>query len=346
MKAITVGSATIDVIATIADADIEYMTLQNVAASFLLIEPGRKVDAPSIITQTGGGAVNTAVALHRLGFDVSALIKVGADRYADELRDRLDTEGIGTELMSVAEGQATAISVMISSHDRNAAIFTHRGANGFLTDDDIAAPVFDGADLVYVTNLSNDSADRFPNLVVRAKEAGAFVAANPGIRQMTRKTAPLYDNLCHIDLFSCNRREASALVPALVDRTGWERQSLGHESSDGPILELNGFRLSLAEFFRRMHGLGPRYVTVTDGSNGSYLSDGSAVHFQPIIKTTVAGTAGAGDAYTATLTASLVQGFEPIVAMRRAARNAASVVGYVDTQTGLLDTATLAAEDT
>lgn len=345
MKAITVGSATIDVIATVDDNDIECMTLHNVTASFLLLEPGRKVDASSVITQTGGGAVNAAVALRRLGFDVSALIKVGADHNAEILFERLREEGIGTELVRVAEGQATAVSVMIASHDRNAAIFTHRGANGFLSDEDVARSVFDGADLVYVTNLSNDSADRFPDIVARAKDAGAFVAANPGIRQMTRKTAPLYDNLCHIDLFSCNRREASTLVPALVHRTGWDSQSAKRRSGDGPMLELEGFRLSLTEFFHRVHGLGPRFITVTDGSAGAYLSDGAGVYFQPSIETEVVGTAGAGDAFTATLTAGLVQGVDPVVAMRRAARNAASVVGYVDTQSGLLSAAALAEAD-
>ncbi|HAE02725.1 MAG TPA: carbohydrate kinase family protein, partial [Rhodospirillaceae bacterium] len=61
LKAITVGSATVDIIATVASDDIERMTLHNSTTSFLLLEPGRKVDASSVITQTGGGAVNAAV---------------------------------------------------------------------------------------------------------------------------------------------------------------------------------------------------------------------------------------------------------------------------------------------
>ncbi len=341
MRAITVGSATIDVIATVDDADIERMTLHNVTASFLLLEPGRKVDASSVITQTGGGAVNAAVALRRLGFDVSALIKVGADHNAEKLHARLDEEGIGTELISEVQDEATAVSVMIASHDRNAAIFTHRGANGYLADADIAPDVLAGAGLVYVTNLSNASADRFPALVARAKAAGAFVAVNPGIRQLTRKTGPLYDSLCHVDLFTCNRHEACALVPALVERTGWDSHSAPPPDTDEPILELEGFRLSFNEFFRRLHGLGPRYVAVTDGVCGAHLSAGTEMHFQPSVEAKVVGTAGAGDAFAATLTAGLVRGIDPAWAMRRAAVNAASVVGYIDTQSGLLNAAEL-----
>jgi len=81
MKAITVGSATIDVIATVDDADIERMTLHNVTASFLLLEPGRKVDARSVITQTGGGAVNAAVALRRLGYAYHFSFRCPDDRF-------------------------------------------------------------------------------------------------------------------------------------------------------------------------------------------------------------------------------------------------------------------------
>ena len=51
MKAITVGSATIDIIALIADDDVERMTMHNATSSFLLLEQGKKVDASSISTQ-------------------------------------------------------------------------------------------------------------------------------------------------------------------------------------------------------------------------------------------------------------------------------------------------------
>ena len=56
----------------------------------------------------------------------------------------------------------------------------------------------------------------------------------------------------------------------------------------------------------------------------------------PFCETKVAGTAGAGDAFNATFTAHIALGRKPEDALRAAAINAASVVGHVDTQTGLL----------
>ena len=77
MKAITVGSATIDIIALIADDDVERMTMHNATSSFLLLEQGKKVDASSISTHVGGGAVNAAISLKRLGIETEVLVKIG-----------------------------------------------------------------------------------------------------------------------------------------------------------------------------------------------------------------------------------------------------------------------------
>jgi sugar/nucleoside kinase (ribokinase family) len=52
--------------------------------------------------------------------------------------------------------------------------------------------------------------------------------------------------------------------------------------------------------------------------------------------TKVAGTAGAGDAFNVTFSAYVGMGRPAEEALRAAAINAGSVVGHVDTQTGLL----------
>ena len=336
LKALTVGSATIDIIATIATKDIERMTLHNNTSSFLLMESGRKVDAEAIVTYTGGGAINAAVSLGRQGFDVSTLVKVGRDINADKLLERLESENISTELVRVHDSELTAVSMLVSSHDRNTAIFTHRGANGFLTDDDVSQDCFDNIDLVYVTNLSNDSSDLFRDIVSRAKTANAFVAVNPGIVQLTTKTAPFFDSLDNVDLFVCNFQEARALVPQLVDRTGWEKHTAFESDPGDRVLDIEGFRLTLQDYAKRLHLLGVKYVGVTDGENGAYLFDGTKLIHQEVIPAKVVGTTGAGDSFVSTLAGSLVQGFDCEKAMHLAALNAASVVGFADAQTGLL----------
>ena len=60
-----------------------------------LQEEGRKIEASEISTHVGGGAVNAAVAMARLGFDVSTLVKLGKDARAETVLARLLSAGLG-----------------------------------------------------------------------------------------------------------------------------------------------------------------------------------------------------------------------------------------------------------
>ena len=73
MKALTIGSAMIDTIAIIESSRIERMTMLNADTSFLLLAEGRKTEAVEVSTHTGGGAINVAVAMARLGIDVACI---------------------------------------------------------------------------------------------------------------------------------------------------------------------------------------------------------------------------------------------------------------------------------
>ena len=94
--------------------------------------------------------------------------------------------------------------------------------------------------------------------------------------------------------------------------------------------------MSLATFFGALTQMGPRFVVVTDGRHGAFLGTREEIHYCPVLESRVASTAGAGDAFSASFTALIALGWAPPDALRDAAVNAASVVSYVDTQTGLL----------
>ena len=178
MKALTVGGAMIDTIAIIGSDRIERMSMLNADSSFLLLEEGSKIEALEISTHVGGGAVNAAVAMARLGLDVATLVKLGKDARAETVLARLLEEGVSSR-WAMRDGRApTGASVLVSSHDRNAAIFTFRGANTLLEEADLRKEAF-AADVVYISSLSNESADAFPAIVERAKAQGALVATNP-----------------------------------------------------------------------------------------------------------------------------------------------------------------------
>jgi ribokinase len=339
MKALTIGGATIDTIAIIASDRIERMSMLNADSSFLLLKEGSKTEAADVSTHTGGGAVNSAVSMARLGLDVSALIKLGKDARAETVLARLMAEGISTRWAMRDSRAPTGASVMVSSHDRNAAVFTFRGANTLLEPRDIKDEAF-AVDLVHVASLSNESAECFPFIIAKAKAAGALVTANPGPRQLAARGPAFERCLSNIDILSINLSEAEVMVPSLIARFGEGGPVI--EGTDLPRLAergLNGgagFRMTLRAFMAAVRSMGPRYLLLTDGIAGAYLGTKDELMFCPALKAQVAGTAGAGDAFTSTFATFIALGHKPEQALRAATVNAGSVVSYVDTQTGLL----------
>lgn len=351
MRALTIGSAMIDIIVLVDSRNVERMTMTNENASFLLLEQGAKVEAHEISSHCGGGAVNTSVALKRLGADVSALAKTGRDGNAGRVREFLEAQGVGTGRLLDTDELATGQAVMVSSHDRNATIFTHRGANGLIRPSDLPASLFKGLDFVYVSGLSNRSSDCFPGLMKAAIGSGAFVASNPGIRQITSRTDALLSSLSGLGLMSVNRKEANALVPAMSARAAGRkaRKARGAKEKDVPRLlriglSFGGFDMGLVEFVDTlMATTGLKRLVITDGAEGAMLADAKGLHHCPVLKVEVRGTAGAGDAFSSTLAFMLASGAEPQDALRAASINAASVVTHADTTEGLLDLGTLKA---
>ncbi len=350
MRTLCVGSAVVDIITIVASRDVERMTMHNATSSFLLFEQGRKIVAESISPHIGGGGVNAAVAMRRLGAEAAILVKIGRDPNGDMVRDRLTEEMVDDSFVIETDTDATGTAVMVSSHDRNATIFVRRGANTLLVPAEITEMALDGRDLVFISNLSDRSADCFPLIAEHAHRAGAFVSSNPGIRQLTSRTDVLFETLPHIDLLSINRVEAEALVPTLtgkLDNLSPKRRLAG--TADGPRLmhlglSMNSFDMELPNFMAAMLEFGGvRRMIVTDGTEGAYLADAEGLHYCPALAVEVKGTAGAGDAFVSTVSFYLAQGATASDAMQFAACNAAGVVGEVDTQKGLMDQPSLTA---
>ena len=343
MKTATIGSAMIDIITIVADNDIERINMTNAHNSFLLLEQGRKIDTLNISTHVGGGAINAAVALSRLGHEVTPNVKIGEDIEAEMVRQLLAREKLSDKGLMTTDKAITGCSVIIASHDRNASIFTARGANCRVVDEDIVEGIFDGAKLVHIAPMSNESAEAFPMICQRARESGGFVVANPGERQITRRGKEFLETAKNIDLININRAEAESLLPVLLDNTKHtDMRATKQDKGVAKSLMTRGLIMdhvhcSLAGFMSLLMSLGTKYILVTDGTGGSYLGCQEGLYHCPIHKTDkVKGTAGAGDSFTSTFGALLGEGATPEKALQMAAINSSSVVEYVDTQSGLL----------
>lgn len=334
MKAITFGSAMIDIITVVSSESIEQLSLSNSKRQFLLVEPGRKVEAETITRHIGGGALNTAICFTKLGCVASPIVKMGDDVPRDYIVKNCIKHGLNMDKVLIDAAQSTGSAVMIASHEKNAAIFTQRGANTTLTQSDLNQVKALDADIVHAAPLSGDSAEMLPVISEMAKSAGAFFSCNPGIRQITTRANTVLSAAKNMSLISINEVEAAALVPilsALNDGLSWETPA-----KTDPVIHAQDVEICLKQFCEILHAQGPRYILITHGAEGAYLYDGETLHHQDVIPTTVAGTAGAGDSFVSTLAWGLRSGHSAKQALLQAAHNASSVVSFVNTTDGLL----------
>lgn len=346
-RVLTVGGALIDTIALIDSDHIERMSMNNADTAYLLLQEGRKTEAELISTHPGGGAVNAAVAFSRLGLEVASVVKIGRDARGEAIEAALAHEKVSRKFIVHTEQAATGASVLVSSHERNAAIFTFRGANSCLVESDIAPASF-ATDIVYIAGLSNQSADVFPFIVDSASLRGAFITANPGIRQLTARGEDFQKTLPELGLLSMNKQEASSFVPRL---SAWQQRTPKRVfPADAPDLirrglSASGYDMGFGHFVEGLLSLGVPCILVTDGRQGAYAADSSEIVHCPALPVEVVGTAGAGDAFTATFTAFYANGASLGEAMQYATSNASSVVQFADTQSGLLSRDALEAQN-
>ena len=343
--ALTIGGAMHDTIVVLENNTVERISLSNAHLSYLLLEEGQKAEADLMAQSAGGGAVNTAIALARLGFKTSTLIKVGTDDKAAQIRTALAREGVSLQYVRETDRLGTGSSVLILAHDRNAAIFTYRGANGLLDFRDIAAAGL-ANDLVYISGLSNESATNFPAIVRAAHSAGAYIAANPGARQLSARADEFWSEIAKLSVLCVNRHEASLLIPHMKAPSE-DYRPIETTSDTAPPwllkygLQFQSIHRGLIEWMRRILAMGVRTVVVTDGARGAYAATGAELTFCPALAAKVQGTTGAGDAFSSTFAAYAATGHEVGVCLQRATTNASAVVTVADAHSALLTHTTL-----
>ena len=78
---------------------------------------GEQAVVQAAVSGAGGTTTNTAVALARLGAEVSVAAVIGGDAEGDAVRRALDAEGVDTTGLLVRAGERTNLATVVVSHD-------------------------------------------------------------------------------------------------------------------------------------------------------------------------------------------------------------------------------------
>ncbi|MCP4609289.1 MAG: carbohydrate kinase family protein, partial [Planctomycetes bacterium] len=93
--------------------------------------PGHEAIATSIQMQTGGSAINTAIALANMDMDVGFIGRVGPDVLAGRVLDDLKATGVDCSHVQVDSKVNTGLIFIVVTGDGERTMFGARGANAF-----------------------------------------------------------------------------------------------------------------------------------------------------------------------------------------------------------------------
>ena len=249
MKIAVVGSLNMDMVVTAPRIPLKGETITGQALHFV----------------PGGKGANQAVALGRLGADVSMFGCVGEDDFGRQLIHTRAANGVKADQVRTLQGQTTGVA-MITVGDGDNSIVVVPGANGLV-------------DRTYIESIQDELLQS--QMVILQLE-------------IPLDTAVYVIDLCHRAGIAVllNPAPAQELSPDLIEKLTFITPN-EHEAAI-VFADQGDYR----ELLRRY----PEKLIITQGSAGaSFASQNGEVHQIPASPATVVDTTGAGDTFNAAL---------------------------------------------
>lgn len=241
---------------------------------------GETVIGGKFIMNPGGKGANQAVAVSRLGGDLTFVSRLGDDVFGTKYRENLRDEGIDTTYVSADSGAASGVALITVDATGENSIVVAPGANMTIGRKEIDAVAhLMGSDSILLMQLEIP-VETVVYAASLAAERGAQVVLNPAPAcKLPESVFPC------LHLITPNRIEAEALTGIAI------RNDADVELAAQRLLEL-----------------GVDSVVITLGSRGSYVNDGTRSYFVATAPVKAVDTTAAGDTYNGALCVALAEG--------------------------------------
>ncbi len=252
--------------------------------------PGETLLAEGCKCDLGGKGANQAVLLARAGIPTRLVARIGGDEPAALLRWLLAQEPLDSGCLITTDAPTDRSLILLAAGGENSIVST-AGCARAMTEDDVTRAVR-ATDATLLLMQGNLRAAVTRQALLAARERGLATVLN---------AAPVDFGF-------------TALWP-LVDLAVLNR---------GEARQLGGTADAL-EAAMRIRSAGAGRVVVTLGAEGALMADANGSRAAPAMPTTVRDTTGAGDTFTAVLSAALFARHMPAATALRAAARAAAI---------------------
>ena len=293
---ITIGSATIDVFAA-------------VSKKFKEINLGDKTLIKSISFETGGGGINSAVGLSRMGLKVAFLGKLGHDHNAFKILHELKKEKVKF-IATLPSQYPTSYSFIIkSTQEKDRVLLAYKGASDYLGYNDFSKSELNTR-WIYLATMLNKSFKTAKKIAKYAGKNNIRLMFNPSTYLASKGKLYLRPVLKYSTILVLNKSEAGLLLKEKSCR--------------------------VTDLLKKLHKLGPKIVVITEGERGAAAYDGSSIYSLPAYHVKTISVTGAGDAFASGFLAGILHKNDITHALELGMANAASVIQYFGTKNKLL----------
>lgn len=282
-KVITIGSNTLDALIQVKDILRFELFDKDIVKKYTAIEYSRKLNVESIRFFPGGSGANIAANCAMLGFHAIYIGVVGKDFSAQICIEDLKKRGVDLTHLIQTDEDCTAFSVILKTEwGKDRSILAYKGANNLLKPEDVKEELFENIAAFAWTSLTSESGCKaIEKAISLTKNNGGLVFAAPSMSIIKNNPKWAKILITHSDVVSMNAEEA---------------QEFTKEQE----------RIYAA---RKIHELGPKLVSITDGARGSLISDGKKIIRNGIYDVDVSDTTGAGDAFLSGLLLSKLNNY-------------------------------------
>lgn len=293
-KVFTIGSATMDVFVECDKANIVSVCSKDSNADFMSYPYGAKIDMSNFSSNLGGGGVNTAMNFANLGYDTSAIFKIGDDIYSSGILKAFEKTNVNLDYIIQDKSLSTGFSIILVSFQGDRTVLANRGANALIDIKDINFDALKDADMLYIAPLNGDSNKILEPLVNFAHKNDIRVFFNAGTTSLKKGFEDIKKILCTSNVVVMNKEEATMCTGILV-RPDTKTERFSDEIIHPDIKEMLK-KLKVADY---------QIIVITDGKKGAYAYTGKKFFYCPTYPSDVVSTLGAGDAFASTFCATM-----------------------------------------